>query len=616
MANDQAIAAQACQRDVSNDKAGPFQDCSDVIHISVFFDGTGNNKEADRDDKKWSNPARMWSASELFANRAVSKNVYPIYVAGVGTPFNGKGISALDEKAIAVEDAMPGSVGGAGGTRRLDFAQQAVNEEVRKALLSRAQALGGQVAKYATAGKDQSFGELSKALAKHRLVKVINVSIFGFSRGAALARAFCNQWLWDCEESHGNLTYKGTPIRFGFLGLFDTVASFGVPSGNVANSLLYGGFKGRDLVVDDRVERCVHFVAGHELRFSFPVDLIRKDGKLNGDWLETTYPGVHSDVGGGYKPNDVVKTDQTEADKLKEQKAHQGQTNNYARVPMMDMMREAENKGVRLMGYEKLEKDQGFKALFQERFECKPETLQAYKAYRAGCNPGGTIENQMQQHMAALYSAYGTLHRKGIKTVTQRQHDIGQSWSGLAPADMAKEIDNYESAIKRIKDSIKPSVQSIALGPLNSAFAVKDGIYAMWIAPQQWQLDAWRKTAPEGLMNFVHTCVHDSKVGFINNVEPFSYFSKRGVSESERSVQGWFEQNVSRPVGHAYEAVKDKTNEVIDEGKKVAKATAEKVGNAVDSGIDAAKTGAKAAGNAVGSAMQTAGKAAADMPFW
>ena len=47
MANDQATAANACQRDVGNEEPGPFQDCSYVIHISVFFDGTGNNKKTD-----------------------------------------------------------------------------------------------------------------------------------------------------------------------------------------------------------------------------------------------------------------------------------------------------------------------------------------------------------------------------------------------------------------------------------------------------------------------------------------------------------------------------------------------------------------------------------------
>ena len=33
--------------DVPNDQPTAKQDCSDVVHISVYFDGTGNNKDAD-----------------------------------------------------------------------------------------------------------------------------------------------------------------------------------------------------------------------------------------------------------------------------------------------------------------------------------------------------------------------------------------------------------------------------------------------------------------------------------------------------------------------------------------------------------------------------------------
>lgn len=612
MANDQATAANASQRDVSNEKPGPFQDCSDVIHISVFFDGTGNNKDADEGPQKWSNPARLWRASRLFADQKGS-TAYPIYVAGVGTAFNGQAISATDKIAITVEDGKAGLVSGAGGTRRLGFGQQQVNDAVRKTLLLRAKSLGGKVASYAQAGQSQSFGEVNKTLGKHRLIKMINVSIFGFSRGAALARAYCNQWLWDCKEDHGNLTYEGYPIRFVFMGLFDTVASFGIPSTNAANSLMYGGFKGRDLVVDERVERCVHFVAAHELRFSFPVDLIRTGGKLNGRWLEKTYPGVHSDVGGGYEPKE------------------QGQNNNYARIPMMDMMREAETHGVRILGYNELKNTRSYKAIFQERFECKPETLQAYGSYKAACNPGGTIENQVQHHMAALYNAYGTLHRKGIQTVTQRQHTQGQSWSRLGPDDMGKELENYQNALKKAQQHLTPSFKNSLLGPVGTAFAVKEGLYAMWISPQQWQIDAWSKTAADGLMEFVHSYVHDSKVGFISNAEPFSYFSKRGVSESERSVQGWFEEHVSRPIGHAYDATEDKANEIIDEGKKVAQAAEKKVESAYEDGKKAVantyeqtkaavskakdeaghaiQSGARQAGEAVNSAMDAANKA-------
>jgi hypothetical protein len=88
------------------------------------------------------------------------------------------------------------------------------------------------------------------------------------------------------------LTYQGYPLRLNFMGLFDTVASFGLPAQNIRTS-----FDERELIVSPMVERCVHYVAGHELRFSFPVDLIRKNGRFARNWLEKVFPGVHSDVG-------------------------------------------------------------------------------------------------------------------------------------------------------------------------------------------------------------------------------------------------------------------------------------------------------------------------------
>lgn len=568
MANDQVTMSRAAMCDVANVPPTSRQDCSDVIHIGVFFDGTGNNKDADTAKKKWSNIARIWQAGRLFANANRSANAYPIYISGVGTPFNGKPISPSDPLEIAIEDKMFGLATGMGGTRRLNFGQQQINDALRTTLLGKARALDGQVAQYAKAGKQKSFAELNRVLGQHRLIKQINVSIFGFSRGAALARAFCNQWLWQCKEDHGQLTYEGYPIRFVFLGLFDTVASFGLPAANLSNSLRYGGFQGRDLVVDDRVERCVHFVAAHELRFAFPVDLIRRDGHLAGDWLERVYPGVHADIGGGYEPME------------------QGINANYSRIPMRDMMREAQLRGVRIMGYENLAKDKSYKALFQERFECLSATEAAYKGYKAACNPRGTVEQQVQKHMEQLYSAYGTLHRQKGKSVTQRVHKQNGSWSPLAPDDMATELDNYQRALHDLV-----SLKGMAAGAANPTYLVRKLGYALWIKPEHWQLGAWKRAASPAVLHFIHTYVHDSKAGFLMNAEPFSYFSKRGMAESSHSVQGWFEKHVARPVDHVYEATADAVSNGVE---KIAE-TAREISKA---GQQGAKEAAKILGNA------------------
>nr|WP_237543803.1 DUF2235 domain-containing protein [Pseudomonas syringae] len=49
-------------------------------------------------------------------------------------------------------------------------------------------------------------------------------------------------------------------------------------------------------------------VAGFEQRSCFPLDSIRnEDGQYPADTYEVVYPGVHSDVGGGYPENDQGK---------------------------------------------------------------------------------------------------------------------------------------------------------------------------------------------------------------------------------------------------------------------------------------------------------------------
>lgn len=581
MANEAVSRALSANRDVQEKSPTAEQDCSDVIHISVFFDGTGNNKDRDEEDKKWSNPARIWRSARIFADS--NNSTYPIYISGVGTPFNGTSLNAIDSLDIKTEDNYLGGAFGGGGSRRLDFGRQQINDALRIALLQRATTLGGQVERHAKSAKSQSFSDINRSLARHRLIKHINISIFGFSRGAALARAFCNEWIWQCNENRGKLLYEGYPIRFIFLGLFDTVASFGLPATNMANIPKFGGFKGRDLVVDDRVERCVHYVAGNELRFSFPVDLIRKDGQLNGRWLEKVYPGMHSDVGGGYQP------------------VNQGIDNNYARIPMRDMMDEALKKGARLASYNDISVRSA--QIFKERFECKPATIRSYEAYKSACNPSGSVEHCMREHMKQLYSAYGTLMRQGGENVTQREHREGRSWAG-GPKDMGTELETYERLIRELKDPTK----LITHGP---GYVITQGAYAMWIKPYEWQKQAWHTNASRGVMDFIHTYLHDSKVGFINNIEPFSYFSQRGISESSRSVYGWLEYNVNRPVDKAVESTVDYASEKAQQAKELATQAAEKIQTTARQTADYVGEKVQQAEQAVSSSASKAADAAA-----
>lgn len=561
MANDALTAAWTAHRDVPAVPPGPFQDCTDVVHLSVFFDGTGNNKDADEATKKWSNVARLWRSAQLMADE--TKGRYAIYVSGPGTQFNGDATGWVDGRRLWAEDNLGGMGFGAGGDRRMAFGADNVNQRLRDVLIANARRQGGELAQYAQANSDKGFSEVNQKLGKHRLIKVINLSVFGFSRGAALARAFVNRVLASCERKGDQLLYQGYPIRMSFLGLFDTVASFGAPAQNVRLP-----WDERELIVPREVERCVHFVAAHELRYAFPVDLISQGGQLLGNWVETLYPGVHTDVGGGYEP------------------INQGISNNYARVPMRDMMGEAVVHGVRMLSYAQV-RQVNF-PLFQERFECLPATEASYRAYRASVPQGGDLRSQRLAHMRLLYSAYGTLHRRQQRGAGDTVRDSSTWKSVFGPRGMAWEVNKYRTAAAIGRSGV--GLPAVRLSDVANQ-------YAQYIKPQDWQLQAWDTDASDAVMGFVRDFVHDSKVDFVGNVEPFSYFRLRTVQESTRSV--WNETG---------DWIADRTHEA----SQAAQRGAQQVQRSAEQSVEAAKARAQAAQDAAKRAYEQAQAKAAE----
>jgi uncharacterized protein (DUF2235 family) len=115
--------------------------------------------------------------------------------------------------------------------------------------------------------------EALKAFRRFHLAGDRTVDIVGFSRGAALALHFANS------------LPAGTDVRF--LGLFDTVPSFGVPGNSID--------LGWRLELPHAVGRCYHAMALHETRYNFPLHRLEPSPVLNEVWFR----GVHSDVGGG-----------------------------------------------------------------------------------------------------------------------------------------------------------------------------------------------------------------------------------------------------------------------------------------------------------------------------
>ncbi|MBB4834167.1 T6SS phospholipase effector Tle1-like catalytic domain-containing protein [Acinetobacter schindleri] len=547
-------------QDVSNQPPQTKQDCTDVVHLSLYFDGTGNNFEKDQNKEKLANPAKLWHNAQSYAiferkkNRLRIQVSHPIYVSGVGTPFNGE-LNKVEKRIATGQDhELTGGVTGIGGRRRLKYGENQISKSLEDTLKQKIAQAEAKLKPQVEARKNEAIVKMETKLNEHRLIKKINLSIFGFSRGAALARVFSNEMIWKTETEDLSLKYQisgqvePAPMEIQFLGIFDTVASFGLPATNMSNKF---SFKGRDMVVDPRVKNCVHQVAGNELRFAFPVDSICLDGKLANPktWKEIVYPGMHSDVGGGYEPNS------------------QTISNNFARIPLKHILDEAVSSNVKMFDFINLQNKQS--QLFKDEFHIEDKTQQLFEAVQKAVGVStGNVKKDIINYMKLHYGAYGTLHRQrqqylaagkskedpAFLSVSQIARREGFSLP-TGPADMATEVERVKAA-KNFTTFDQSNLTGIKhvfriIYPFAKA-------YEFLVDIDDWELQSWEKNVSQEAVDFYSSYVHDSKYGFIYNAEPFSYFRQRTVYESKRSWKG---KRVDKKLGPIHEQIAYENNE-------------------------------------------------------
>jgi hypothetical protein len=336
--------------------------CEMPVHIGIFFDGTGNNQDwVENTPVNWrTGLARWWNGHKpntlTQLQRRCDSNVarlfrayrddpydgyFRVYVPGIGTPFPDIGED---------EPSGWGAAFGAGGDGRINFAMLSlinalhlavypqrplIQPDTIKALCSHPPAtinartgepnlpqearlaldrvdMGTRGGLLMTAGGSshraafytERFALLENKIRmapKPQLVEVF-IDVFGFSRGAAQARAFCN-WL---DPFFKGSRLAGVVAHIRFLGLFDTVAAVGL--GASATAFTNGHQSWGDptfMRVPARVRHCEHYVAMHENRGAFPLEDLRVNGEMPASsFRQLRYPGMHSDVGGGYTPED------------------------------------------------------------------------------------------------------------------------------------------------------------------------------------------------------------------------------------------------------------------------------------------------------------------------
>lgn len=112
------------------------------------------------------------------------------------------------------------------------------------------------------------------------------IVVFGFSRGAALARRFASTII------------KKEGLHIDFLGVFDTVVAIGgvhLQGKKISSDVVF-----ENGTLHENIRKAVHIVSLDENRIQFTPKLINVDMKKPDRILEVWFPGIHSDVGGGY----------------------------------------------------------------------------------------------------------------------------------------------------------------------------------------------------------------------------------------------------------------------------------------------------------------------------
>ena len=248
---------------------------ADKVQVNLFFDGTLNNyfnvetrdqavidrhggKETSYDNAL-SNVARMWDSLD----KERDGPDLGVYVEGMGT-------TKLQGDDIA------GKALGTGETGMRSRAQSAF---------------------------DPVRALVAEKRGKQGLPAILELNLFGFSRGAATARHFASL-LRNGEEiaKHFPDRWSRVVVQVNFVGLFDTVSAEGLLPGNDVDDLQLK-------FEDDAARRVFHLVALDEYRENFPLTNIASacraksevDGIRSRMGFELGIPGAHSDVGGGYK---------------------------------------------------------------------------------------------------------------------------------------------------------------------------------------------------------------------------------------------------------------------------------------------------------------------------
>jgi hypothetical protein len=518
--------------------------CKTNLFFGFFFDGTKNNYVKAGVANDYSNVARLYDCYPGISVPGVLpketdwtyradqfSHFFRVYVPGVASPF-----PQINDSG----DGTAGAAGGGYGEHRIIWALlQAMNNLHRyfmqaplvnpqeamdlvrwvtldkhgRALLEGRPIPSGGLIDNVQSGAEPMRNLLMRLHAAVKLhwpdketgrpakinpgqVQKIFISTFGFSRGATEARVFTN-WLQTlCRvdarlrgDRHG-MSLGGFPVQFDFLGLFDTVASIGL-----ANSTrkFHGHAAWADAEDSLRIPEglnCLHLVAAHELRRSFPVDSISINGTLPAGCQEIVVPGVHSDVGCGYSPREQGRGTDANGDDM------------LSRIPLLMMYKAARLNGVPL----KLELA-GEKV--QRRFSLSPKTIEAFNAYLATCKVTSGAIHLIMREQARKQMEWRLFRRVSGASPIQRS-TVFLRTSSFHQNDLYSAALEFEEEVARFEEWLRQRGGSFVARSQSPGF--HDSRDAEWEEIATW----WRKreTPSPEVLRFFDEYVHDSRASF------------------------------------------------------------------------------------------------------
>ncbi|MDH5354097.1 MAG: DUF2235 domain-containing protein [Gammaproteobacteria bacterium] len=245
------------------------------VRISLFFDGTLNNRiNIDQRIEDEKNPG--------------SNAIYQKYKGGDNS-YEGD-YTNIAKMERYIDDATGYQVS-------LSSYTEGPGTDDRKADALRGYAFGtGKtgITKKVEKGIEDAVDQIEQKIKKGTVIEILTADVFGFSRGAAGARNCIYEVLSTGKnpiktriEEKG---YEIEKVEVCFAGLYDTVASHGIIYSNDTSDL--------NLTAINQAKKVIQLAAAEEHRKKFNLTSIESAGYKGRQYF---LPGVHSDIGGGYR---------------------------------------------------------------------------------------------------------------------------------------------------------------------------------------------------------------------------------------------------------------------------------------------------------------------------